>query len=104
MMPAAMALLTASREPRTSSSVQSRELTTLTAAPSQRPSARRRQASAWPHRTSRMVARDPATQVESAHEVSPVARATPDGSDEAGEDVLVEGPEAAAKPDFEVGG
>lgn len=66
MMPAAIAELTASLEPRTSSSVQSRELTTLTAAPSQSPRARRRQASAWAQRTSRIVAREPAMQVESA--------------------------------------
>lgn len=66
-MPAAIAELTASREPRTSSSVQSRELSTLTEAPSQSPSARSRQASAWLQRTSRTVAREPAMQVERAH-------------------------------------
>lgn len=64
-MPAAIAEPTARRAPRTSSSVQSRERTTLTDAPSQSPRARNRQASTSPHRTSSTVAREPATQAES---------------------------------------
>lgn len=63
-IPAAIAEPTARRAPRTSSSVQSRERTTLTEAPSQSPRARRRQASTSPHRTSSTVAREPATHAE----------------------------------------
>ena len=66
-MPAAIAEPTASLAPRTSSRVQSCDRTTLTEAPSHSPSARRRQASTSPQRTSSTVAREPATQAESGH-------------------------------------
>lgn len=68
-MPAAIAEPTASLAPRTSSSVQSWDRTTLTDAPSHSPRARSRHASTSPHRTSSTVAREPATQAESGHAV-----------------------------------
>ena len=58
-MPAVIAEPTASRAPRTSSSMQLRASTTLTFAPSHSPSARSRQASASPQRIESTVARDP---------------------------------------------
>ena len=67
-MPAVIADPTASRAPRTSSSMQLRASTTLTFAPSQSPSARRRHASASPQRIESTVARDPVAHDASRHD------------------------------------
>ena len=67
-MPAVIADPTASRAPRTSSSMQLRASTTLTFAPSHRPSARSRHASASPQRMERTVALDPVAQEASRHD------------------------------------
>ena len=64
-MPAVIADPTASRAPRTSSSMQFRASTTLTFAPSHSPSARSRHASASPQRIESTVARDPLAQAAS---------------------------------------
>lgn len=76
-MPAVIAEPSARRAPRTSRSMQVRASTTLTLAPSHRPSARSRHASASPQRTASTVARDPLAQAASGHAPAMIDVAAP---------------------------